>query len=290
MKTTAVRRLLKGRPGRSLGGDIVNTVILILFGLFMLLPMIFVVSNAFKPLDELFVYPPRFFVRNPTFDNFTMLSSVFVDSWVPFSRYIFNTFFITIATTLGQVLVASMAGYVFEKKRFPGSRVLFKLVVTSLMFSTVVTAIPNYIILSRLRWIDTYAALIVPAVGSTFGVFLMKQFMCNIPDTVLEAARVDGAGEQRIFWLIVMPNIKPAWLTLIIFAVQNMWGATGGTFIFREELKTLPYALSQIVAGGIARTGVGAAISLLMMAVPILVFIVTQKNVIQTMMTSGIKE
>ena len=251
-------KLLKGKPGRSLGGDAANAVILMLFGAFMLLPMIFVVGNAFKPLDELFVYPPRFLVRNPTLDNFTMLSTIFVDSWVPFSRYILNTFFITIVTTVGQVFVASMAGYVLEKKQFSGEAALsFKVNILSLMFSTAVTSIPNYILMSRLGWIDTYWALIIPAVGSSFGVFLMKQFMGNIHDTILEAARVDGAGEQRIFWTIVMPNVKPAWLTLIIFTVQSMWGATGGAFIYSEELKTLPYALSQIVAGGIARTGAG---------------------------------
>lgn len=265
-------------------------MVLAVFGAVMLFPMVFVVGNAFKPLDELFVYPPRLFVRNPTLDNFGMLSSVFTESWVPFPRYIFNTLFITLAATAGQVMIASMAGYVLEKKQFPGRTVIFKLVVTSLMFSAVVTAIPNYIIMSRLGWVDTYLAVIVPAAASSFGVFLMKQFMCNIPDSVLEAARIDGAGEQTIFWRIVMPNIRPAWLTLIIFTVQSMWGTTGGNFLYSEELKTLPYALSQVVAGGIIRTGAGAAISLLMMIVPITVFIVAQRNVIQTMMNSGIKE
>lgn len=283
-------RVLKGRPGRSAGGDIVNTVVLVVVGAFMFLPMLFVISNAFKPLDELFVYPPRLFVRNPTLDNFFMLGAIFVDSWVPFSRYVFNTVFITAVATVGQVFIASMAGYVLEKKQVPGMRVTFKTVVASLMFTSAVTAIPNYVIMSRLGWIDTYAALIVPAAGASIGVFLMKQFMVNIPDSLLEAARVDGAGEQRIFWKIVMPNVKPAWMTLIIFTVQNTWGITGGTFIYREELKTLPYALNQIVSSGISRTGAGAAVSLLVMSVPIAVFIITQRNVLQTMMSSGIKE
>ena len=287
MKTPKV---LKGRPGRSAGGDIVNTVVLVLVGAFMFLPMLFVINNAFKPLDELFVYPPRLFVRNPTLDNFSMLGAIFVDSWVPFSRYIFNTVFITVTATLGQVFIASMAGYVLEKKRVPGMKAVFKTVVTSLMFTSAVTAIPNYVIMSRLGWIDTYAALIVPAAGASIGVFLMKQFMVNIPDSLLEATRVDGAGEQRIFWQIVMPNVKPAWMTLIIFTVQSTWGITGGTFVYREELKTLPYALNQIVSSGISRTGAGAAVSLLMMSVPIAVFIITQRNVLQTMMSSGIKE
>ena len=282
--------MLKGRPGRSVGGDIVNTLVLLIFGAFMLLPMIFVVSNAFKPLDELFMFPPTFFVRNPTFSNFTALSTVFVDSLVPFSRYIFNTFFITIVATIEQVFVASMAGYVLEKKVFPGKNIIFQMVVLSLMFAGGLTAIPNFIIISKLGWVDTYWAILIPAMGNTIGVFLIKQFMVNINDAILEAARIDGAGEQRIFWTIVMPNMKPAWLTLIIFTVQSTWGTTGGIYLYSEELKTLPYALSQIVSSGISRTGVSAAISLLMMIVPIMVFIITQKNVLQTMMTSGIKE
>lgn len=283
-------KLLKKRLGRSIQGDIMNFLILLIVGSFMLLPMLFVIGNAFKPLDELFVYPPRLFVRNPTTQNFSMLSTIFVDSWVPFSRYIFNTVFITAAATAGQVIIASMAGYVLEKKRFFGRKAVFEMVKLSLMFAGGLTAIPNYVIMSRIGWIDTYASIIVPAAGSTIGVFLMKQFMSNLHDTILDAARVDGAGEQRIFWCIAMPNVKPAWLTLIIFTVQNTWGTTGGSYIYREELKTLPYALNQIVSSGISRTGAGASVSLLMMIIPVLVFVVTQRNVLQTMMSSGIKE
>lgn len=280
---------LKGRPGRSLSGDAVNAVVLIAFGAFMILPMVYVVSNAFKPLDELFMYPPRFFVRNPTWDNFASLNTIFSDSYVPFGRYVFNTLFITVVATVGQVFISSMAGYVLEKKRFPGDKLLFGMIVTSLMFTATVTEIPNYLIMSRLKWIDTHWSIVVPAVGSTMGVFLMKQFMETIPDTVLEAARIDGAGENTIFWKIVMPNVKPAWLTVTIFTVQSMWGTTGGSYLYSEELKTLPYALSQIVSSGIARTGAGAAVSLLMLIVPVTVFIISQRNVLQTMMSSGIK-
>ena len=280
---------LKGRPGRSLSGDAVNAVVLIAFGAFMILPMVYVVSNAFKPLDELFMYPPRFFVRNPTWDNFASLNTIFSDSYVPFGRYVYNTLFITVVATVGQVFISSMAGYVLEKKRFPGDKLLFGMIVTSLMFTATVTEIPNYLIMSRLKWIDTHWSIVVPAVGSTMGVFLMKQFMETIPDTVLEAARIDGAGENTIFWKIVMPNVKPAWLTVTIFTVQSMWGTTGGSYLYSEELKTLPYALSQIVSSGIARTGAGAAVSLLMLIVPVTVLIISQRNVLQTMMSSGIK-
>lgn len=285
-----MKRIIKAKPGRSVIGNTGNFIILVIFGIFMLLPMLFIISNAFKPLDELFMYPPRLFVRNPTTDNFSSLATVFSDSLVPFSRYLFNTFIITVITTVAKVVVATMAGYVLEKKRFPGRKQLFKIVVTAMLFTSAVTAIPNYLILSKLGWIDSYLSIIVPAVGASFGVFLVKQFMVNIPNTILEAARVDGASEHRIFWTMVVPNVKSAWLTLVIFTVQDMWSATGGTYIYSEELKTLQTALNQIVSSGISRTGVSAAISLIMMIIPITVFIISQKNVVETMMSSGIKE
>ena len=283
-------KLIKPRAGRSLAGDIINFVFLCLFAAVMVLPMVYAISNAFKPLDELFVFPPRFFVRNPTLDNFKGISALFTETMVPFSRYVSNTVFITVGGTVGSIFIASAAGYVLEKKSFPGKNALFSLVVTALMFTATVTAIPNYLVMSKLGIVDTYLSIFLPVFGSSFNVFLMKQFMVNVPDTILEAARVDGAGEQRIFWTIVMPSVKSAWLTLIIFSFQSLWGITGSGTIYSEQLKTLPYALSQAVTAGISRTGESAAISCLMMIVPITVFIVTQSNVMETMMSSGIKE
>lgn len=283
-------RLKQRKPNRSLSGDITNIVILIFFGLFFALPLIYAVSNAFKPLDEIFLFPPRFFVRNPSLENFQDLFILMQQSWVPFSRYILNTVFITVVGTVGHVVVASMAAYVLAKHKFPGRTLFFSIVVASLMFSYHVTAIPSYLIMSFLKWIDTYYAIIIPQLAYSLGLFLMKQFMEQIPDSLLEAARIDGASEFRVFWQIAMPTVKPAWLTLVIFVFQNLWNTTGGTYIYSEELKTLPFALQQILAGGIARAGVAAAVALLMMTVPITLFIITQSNIIQTMTTSGIKE
>ena len=284
------RKLNTKRLNRSLGGDIFSIAVLVLFGSFMVLPMIYAICNAFKPLDELFMFPPRFFVRNPTMDNFRDLFLLMAQSWVPFSRYIFNTLFITAAGTAGHVVVASMAAYALEKHRFPGSKLFFSIVVTSLMFSSVVTAIPNYLVMAKLNWLDTYLSLIIPAFGYPLGLFLMKQFMETVPDSLLESARMDGASEFRTFWTIAMPCVKPAWLTLVIFSFQTLWGNTGSTFIYSEELKTLPYALNQILLGGFARAGVGAAVVLLMMIVPVTLFMVTQSSIIQTMAKSGIKD
>ena len=279
----------KPRAARSLAGNTANFIFLCLFAAVMVLPMVYTISNAFKPLDELFVFPPRFFVRNPTVNNFKGISALFTESMVPFSRYVSNTLLITAAGTVGSIFIASAAGYTPRHLDFLFT-VAFKIIVTALLFTGPVTAIPNFLIMSKLGIIDTYFSILLPVFGSSFNVFLMKQFMVNVPDTILEAARIDGAGEQRIFWRIVMPSVKAAWMTLIIFSFQNLWGQTGGNTIYSEALKTLPYALSQAVTAGISRTGESAAISMLMMTVPIAVFIITQSNVMETMMSSGIKE
>lgn len=278
------------RLGRSTGGNIAVYSFLIAMGCFMALPMVYAISNSLKPLDELFVFPPNFFVQKPTLDNFADLFTLMGKSWVPFSRYIFNTLFITAVGTAGCVIVTSMGAFAMAKGRFPGRNLIFNLVVTSLMFSGYVTAIPNYLVMARLSWIDTWYAVIVPAFGMPMGLFLTKQYMEGIPDTILEAARMDGASNWRVFWTVVMPMSKPAWVTVIIYSVQGLWNSKASNFIYAEDLKTLPYALQQILNGGIARTGVGCAVTVFMMIVPILTFILSQRQVMETMATSGLKD
>lgn len=277
------------RRNRSLGGDIVLVLILGSFGAFSLFPLLYTVTSAFKPFSEIFIFPPKLTVDNPTLDNFFDLGTIVEDFAVPLSRYIFNTLTITGLGTFGTVMFGAMAAFPIAKYQFPGSKVMSSLIVYALMFSTSVTAIPNYLIMSSLHIIDTYWAVILPAVGGTLGLYLMKNFMVQVPDEMLEAAKIDGASEFGIFFRIVMPLCKPAWITLIILSFQQMWGTTGGIFIYSEELKPLSYVLSQLVSGGISRTGVASAVSLIMILVPISVFVVSQSNVIETMATSGIK-
>lgn len=277
------------RRNRSLGGDIVLVLILGSFGAFSLFPLLYTVTSAFKPFSEIFIFPPKLTVDNPTLDNFFDLGTIVEDFAVPLSRYIFNTLTITGLGTFGTVTLGAMAAFPIAKYQFPGSKVMSSLIVYALMFSTSVTAIPNYLIMSSLHIIDTYWAVILPAVGGTLGLYLMKNFMVQVPDEMLEAAKIDGASEFGIFFRIVMPLCKPAWITLIILSFQQMWGTTGGIFIYSEELKPLSYVLSQLVSGGISRTGVASAVSLIMILVPISVFVVSQSNVIETMATSGIK-
>lgn len=276
---------------RSPGGNIAILFFLALVGVFMALPLVYSVSSALKPLDELWMYPPRFFVHNPTFKNFRDLFDLMGDNWVPFSRYVFNTFFVSIVGTFGHVILSSLCAYALAKHNFPGRNFLFQMVVLSLMFSAVVTQVPSFLIMSKMKLINTFGAYILPAFCSSLGLYLMKQFIeTSIPDSLLEAARIDGAGEGRIFWRVVMPLVKPAWLTLIIFSFQGLWNTSATVLIQREELKTLNNALSQIVSGGIARTGTAAAAAVIMMVVPIFVFVISQGSIVETVATLGMKD
>ncbi|MGN0142195.1 MAG: carbohydrate ABC transporter permease [Roseburia sp.] len=285
-----IRHKKRAQASHSTAGNVVSFLLLTLLGIFMALPIVLSFSNSLKPLEELFVFPPKFLVRNPTTDNFTDLFTLMSESWVPFTRYLFNTVFVTVVGTIGHVLVASMCAFALAKHRFPGAKLIFGVIVTALMFSVQVTAIPNYLIMSKIGWLDTYAALIVPAMAKPLGLFLMKQFMEQIPDALLEAARIDGAQEFTVFFRVALPQVKPALLTLIIFCFQDLWNMQGATYIYSEELKTLPYALSQISAAGISRSGVTAAVTVIMMVVPIVLFMLCQSNIVETMASSGIKD
>ena len=260
-----------------MAGNTILFVIMGICGVFMALPLVMILNNALKPLDELFRYPPQIFVRNPSLDNFSDLYVLMSSSWVPFTRYVLNTLIITGLGTVGHVLFASLAAYPLAKHDFPGKKFLFSIVVLSLMFSYNVTAIPNYMIISCLGINNTYLAVILPAFAYGLGLYLMKQFMEQIPDSLIESARLDGAGEFRIFFSIIMPNVKPAWLTLAIFQFQTLWANTGSGFLRSEQLKP-------------ARQGAGAVVQLIIAAIPITFFIICQSNVIETMTTSGMKD
>ena len=276
---------------RSAGGDAGISVILVILGAFMFLPMVYVVMQSLKPLDELWMYPPRFYVMSPTLKNFKDLFTLMNISWVPFSRYIFNTVLVSVAGTAGHLFLASLAAYALAKIKFPGRDLMFQTVQMSLMFNATVTAITSFILMSALHWLDTYWALIVPAWCSSLGLYLMKQFMdTNVNDSVLESARLDGAKELKIFWVIAMPMVKPAWLTLIIYSFQGLWNAGASMYIYSEQYKSLNYAIGQILAGGIKRAGAGAASQVIMMLVPIIIFIISQSNIIETMGSSGMKD
>ncbi|MBS5479797.1 MAG: carbohydrate ABC transporter permease [Clostridiales bacterium] len=284
----------RGRSGvrlsRSVGGTIAIALFLLIIGAFMALPIVYSLIQSVKPLDEIFAYPPRFFVKHPTFDNYVQVYQLCQSLWVPLSRYVFNSLFIAGAGTFVYVILASMAAFPLSKHKFPGKALIAALIVWALLFRSEVTGISQYIIISGMGMINTYWALLLPPLANTFGVFLMMQFMESaIPESVLEAGRIDGATEYRMFYSVVMPAVKPAWLTLVIFTFQSFWNVTGVSFVYDESLKTLPSVLSTISSGGLARAGATAAVAVILLIPPIIIFIISQSSISETMAHSGLK-
>ena len=287
MKITKRRRK---RYGGSLGGDIFIFVVLVLLGLFMLFPIYLSIIQSLKPVEELFLFPPRLYVSNITDQNFSDLLATASNMWVPFSRYVFNSVFVAVVVTVTQLIFASSAAYALSKVTFPGAKALNKIIEIALLFTSTVLYIMQYMVMATLGMIDTYFAIILPYIATPMGLFLMKQFMGQIPESMIEAAKLDGASHMRVCWQIVMPNVKPAWLTLMIFAFQGAWQITGYLFVYSEQLKPIPIVMQQIAAAGIARTGVSSATVVVLMLPPMILFLILQSNVVETMAHSGLKD
>jgi len=278
------------RQTHSIAGDIGVMLFLLTIGAFMILPFVYAIVQSLKPLEELFIYPPQFFVRNPTIENITNLLLRTNNMWVPFERYVFNSVVITVFGTGLSVIVCCMAAFPLAKYKFPGSAAFERIIVLSLLFVYDVTFIPQYILLSSLGMIDSVYSIIVPAIASSLGLYLMKNFMSQIPTELIEAATVDGAGTWKIFMTVVMPNVKPAWITLVILSFQALWNRDTGSYIFTEQLKNLPAIFRQIsVSGTVATAGIASASAVILMLPPIIIFLFTQSKIVETMAHSGIK-
>lgn len=278
------------KVNRSMPTTVALGILLLIMGAFMALPLLYAVISAFKPMEEFFLFPPRFFVQNPTFDNFIQMSQIMSSMWIPFERYLFNTIFISVTSTIVYVIIALLAAYPLAKHQFPARKLISGTIVTALMFTASVTSIARYIILATFHMIDTYWALLLPSFANTLGVFLCMQNLNSFPNEILESGKLDGAGEYKILCFLVAPNIKPVIATMIIFQFQSVWNQQGGTLIYNEALKPLATALSQITSAGISRAGAGAAASLILLIPPVLVFVISQSNVMETMVNSGIKD
>ena len=277
---------------RSRAGNVVYFSFLFLMGLFSMLPLVYCICTAFKPLDELLIFPPRFFVSRPTLANFTVLPTLLEKMRIPFSRYMFNSIFISIVSTFLNIFVSSMAAFTLSKSKLKFRNAFFWIVQFSLLYNGTTLGVPQYLIFSKLGIIDTYWVYILPAIPSSMGAFLIKQYVdSGVPDTIMEAARIDGANVFVIYWRLIMPMIKPAWMTQLLFSFQGIWSITptAGT-VFSENLKTLPYVMGSVSAGGTARSGAAMACTVLLMLPPILVYFVSQSNVMETMGSAGIKE
>lgn len=275
--------------GKRRKGNIIIFVFLALLGIFMLFPVYLTAVMSVKPVEELFIFPPKLYTLRPTLKNFTDMFEAIRQNRVPFSRYVFNSISVTVSVTVLQCVVVSMAGFVLAKCRFAGRKVIDRIIIIAMLYQSNVIYIMQYIVLAKLGLIDSLFSLILPSVASPVGLFLMRQSIAQIPDAVIESAKTDGAGLFRICWQIVMPNQKPALMTLLIFAFQSSWNMQSGAFVFREEYKTLPTVINQISLSGLSRAGVATAGAFFLLVPPVAVFAVTQKQVIETMAHSGIK-
>lgn len=278
---------------RSRWGNAFLFIFLAVVAVFMSLPLVYQVLTAFKPMDELFLFPPRFYIMRPTLKSFTDLTSVLGDSYVPFIRYVFNSVVVTSVAAAGHLFVSALAAYPLAKHtKVKYRNFFFQLIIYSLMFSAYVLGIPRFMILSKLGMLDSYWSLILPAMAGTLGLYLLKSFMDQLPDSILEATRIDGAGEFRILWSVVMPAIKPAWLTLIMLLVRDIWNDSNSPalYIYNESIKTMPVLMNYVVTSGVVRVGASAAFSLLMLLPPVVIFVFSQSRVIETMQSAGIKE
>lgn len=274
--------------------DITNLAIVTIIALVSVMPVIFIINNAFKPLSELFKYPPTFFVRNPTWQNFEEFFYATGETTVPFSRYLFNSIFVTVVTVFLVVAISCTAAYAFAKIDFPGRDRIFNIIVLSLMFTPSAVMITKYLNVDKVGLINNYLGHILPQLALPVGVFLLKQFMEQVPDSLSEAARLDGASEFTVFWKIVMPAVLPAVGTVMIISFQNVWNdvTTSQYYMLDDSMKTLPYYIQTLTSSTgttVARQGASAAAGLLLFLPNFIIFAVMQKSMLKTMVTSGIK-
>jgi ABC-type glycerol-3-phosphate transport system permease component len=294
----ALRSLLKlrRRPRLSAmdGFQKLLTLLLIVLSVFMLLPIVYIVGHAFKPYHELFLYPPTFFVQEPSLQNVNELLAVTARSTVPMIRYLFNSVFVSALAVLLVTGVSVLCAFPLSKHRFPGAGFVFAAILLTLMFAPEVVQIPRYLVVSEIGIMNTYFAHLLPLMAMPIGVFLLKQFVDQIPDSLLEAARIDGASEFVVFLRIVVPVCMPAIATVAILAFQNSWGniETSALFMLDDEMKSFAFFLSTLtnnLANNVAMQGAAAVASLIMFVPNLIVFVILQSKVIATMAHSGIK-
>jgi ABC-type glycerol-3-phosphate transport system permease component len=259
-----------------------------------MLPVFYIVSTAFKPLSELFLFPPRFFVQNPTLQNFNDFMQAADASIVPFSRFLFNSVVVTFFSVSIALFISSLCAYAFSRMDFPGKKWLFNLIIIALMFAPEAVVITRFLVVSQLGIINSYFGHILPHIAVPVGVFLMKQFMDQIPASLSEAARIEGAGEFTIYWQIIMPNVMPAVGAVMIIVFQAVWmdNVSSVLYMTEESMRTLPYFVSTLTAAigtDVARQGAAAAAGFIMFMPNFLLFAIMQKSMIETMVTSGIK-
>ncbi len=272
---------------RSFWGNVILGVFLLAMGFLFFFPVVYMISQSLKPMNEMFIFP--------TLDNYLDFTNVLANTIVPVTRSLFNSLFVVVVGSIGHIVIASLCAYPLAKYKFPGSAFFNQLIVYSLMFNATVTMIPNFLTIARMGMLDTQWAIIIPGFASTLGLYLMKNFMEQIPDSLIEAAQIDGAGYFRIHFTIIMPVVKPALVTAFILVFQSFWTNTGDKFIYDETQKGFAYVVGQLANGkvsgvGASYAGISSASAVIMFLVPLVVFLIMQNNVVSTMATSGMKE
>jgi len=267
---------------------------LLLLAAFLLLPIVFIVNHAFKPFNELFLFPPTFIVKEPTLSNFYELFLNSSGGVVPFTRYLFNSLIVAGLTLAAVIFSSCFAAYVLSKHTFSLKKIIMGCIMLALMFAPETVAIPRYLIISGLGLNNTYFGHILPFVASTVGVFLMKQFIDQVPNEILEAAKIDGSSEFRLLFHIVMPLSFPAIATISILTFQAVWGDTQASTLFMQDetMKTLPYyvtALTSGAANSVSGQGMAAAAGLLLFLPNLIIFLLFQRRIMETMIHSGVK-
>lgn len=287
-------QLNKVNPRKFHKSQIKFYLILVPIVLFMILPVLYIINHAFKPLDELFMFPPRFIVRNPTMNNFEMLWQTASTTGVPMSRYLFNSIIVSVLSVIGNIVVIAMAGFALSKKKFRLKKTLFEINQLALMFVPIAVTITRYLIIQRVGLTNTFAVHILPLLVMPVGLFLVKQFIDQVPDALIEAAYIDGAKDWQLLWKIILPIIAPALATVGILTFQMAWGSTESSnlFVNDESLKTLAFYLGGLtdrVEGSLAGAGMAAAAGVIMFVPNLIIFIFLQSRINNTMRHSGIK-
>ena len=274
-------------------GQIKILVILLPLALFMAMPIVFIISHAFKPMEELFAFPPRFFVSNPTLDNFTKLIKFSRSAGIPLTRYLFNSLVVTVLTVGLSLLLTTCAAFAFSKIKFRGRSLMLQINQIAIMFVATAVLIPRYMVISRTGLIATVWAHVLPLVAMPVALFLVKQFVDQVPDSLIEAAHLDGATDMQVYRKIIIPMIRPAVATAMVLVFQQVWTnlETSSYFTNDESMKTLTFYMNTLVnaSNGVAGQGVAAAASLIMFIPNLILFIICQNAVMNTMANSGIK-
>lgn len=274
-------------------GQIKIMLVILPLVIFMALPLVFIANHAFKPMDELFAFPPTFFVKNATLENFTKLIKFSRTAGIPMSRYVFNSILVTLLTVGLSLLFTTMAAFALSKLKFKGRNLMMTINQVALMFVATAVLIPRYIVITNLGMIDSIWAHILPLIAYPVALFLVKQFVEQVPDSLLEAAYIDGATDMVVYRKLILPMIKPAIATAAILVFQQVWTnmETSNYYINDDGMKTLTFYMNSLVNANntVSGQGMAAAATLILFVPNLVLFIILQNNVMNTMAHSGIK-